>query len=133
MVPVSKGFADPANNHHIAIFRLPGGKIVFEPPVTLFEAARRLSRHEPVIKRTRDDEATFVMSLAPGDALEFPNGVKAGIWVVAGLWANGQIVIERATDATESTRTAPNPSTLLSQGARKVSVDPIGRIRPAND
>jgi CRISPR-associated endonuclease Csn1 len=133
MVRVSTGFAYTANNHHLAIFRLPGGKVVFDPPVTLFEAARRLSMHVPIVKRTRDDGATFVMSLAAGDAVEFPNGGKEGIWIVRGVCANGQIILERATDATGSTRSAPSPGAFLKGGARKVSVDPIGRIRPAND
>jgi hypothetical protein len=27
----------------------------------------------------------------------------------------------------------PNPASLLEMGARKVTVDPIGRVRPAHD
>jgi len=133
MVRVSTGFADPAHNHHIAMFRLPDGKIVFDPPVTLFEAAWRLSRHEPIVKRTRDDGATFVMSLSAGDALEFPAGKKAGVWIVGGVWSNGQILLERASDAIHASTTRPTPGALLREGARKISVNPIGLIRPAND
>jgi CRISPR-associated endonuclease Csn1 len=144
MMPVSKvrdpasrakrpnGFADPANNHHIAIFRLPDGRADFEV-VSLFEAARRLARREPVVRRTRDDGAAFVMSLAPGDAIEFPEGEKKGIWIVQGAWANGQVVLSRLTDAVGSTVTRPNPGAVLREGGRKVSIDPIGQIRPAND
>jgi CRISPR-associated endonuclease Csn1 len=82
MMPVSKvgdgsagqgreplGFADPANNHHIAIYRLPDGKVDFEV-VSLFEASRRLGKGEPIVRRKRDNGAEFIMSLAPGDTVE---------------------------------------------------------------
>jgi CRISPR-associated endonuclease Csn1 len=145
MAPVSKvgdrsanqerqplGFAALANNHHIAIFRFPDGRADFEA-VSLFEASRRLAKHEPVVRREHDDGAVFVMSLAPGDTVAFPEGDKEGYWIVQGAWSNGQIVLERTNDAAHAKTTRPSPSALLRGGARKVSVDPIGRIRPAND
>ncbi len=132
MAPVSTGYADLGANHHIAIFRKPDGKADFEV-VSLFEAARRLARREPVLRRQREDGAEFVMSLAPGDALEFPGGDRQGVWIVQGAWASGQIVLERATDAGHATTTRPNPGALLKENVRKLSVDPIGRIRPAGD
>ncbi len=145
MAPVSKagnssadqerrplGFADPANNHHIAIFRLPDGRADFEV-VSLFEASRRLAKGEPIVRRSRGDGAVFVMSLAPGDTVKFPQSEKKGFWIVQGAWANGQIVLEHANDAAHSTTTRPTPGALLRDSVHKVSVDPIGRIRPAND
>jgi CRISPR-associated endonuclease Csn1 len=145
MAPVSKvgdrsanqerqplGFAALANNHHIAIYRFPDGKADFEV-VSLFEASRRLAKREAVVRRKHDDGAVFVMSLAPGDTVEFPEGDKKGYWIVQGAWANGQTVLERTDDAAHAKTTRPAPSALLRDGARKVSVDPIGRIRPAND
>jgi CRISPR-associated endonuclease Csn1 len=144
MVPVSRarpwldgerkanGFADPANNHHIAIYRRPDGKVDFEV-VSLFEASRRLAQHEPVVRRDRLDGATFVMSLAPGDAVEFQSGEKQGIRIVQGAWASGVIVTLDHTDATGSSVWRPSAASLLTNEARKISLDPIGRIRPAND
>lgn len=132
MAPVTTGYADLGANHHIAIYRQPDGKAAFEV-VSLFEAARRLSRREPVVRRTRADGAAFVMSLAAGDAVQFPAGEKQGVWIVQGAWANGQIVLAKATDANGSTATRPNPGALLRDGCRKVSIDPIGRIRTAGD
>jgi CRISPR-associated endonuclease Csn1 len=145
MAPVSKvgdrsanqerqplGFAALAKNHHIAIFRFPDGRADFEA-VSLFEASRRLARQEPVVRREHDDGAAFVMSLAPGDTVEFPEGGKKGYWIVQGAWTSGQTVLEPANDAAHAKTTRPAPSALLRDGARKVSVDPIGRIRPAND
>lgn len=132
MAKVSTGYADLGANHHVAIFRLPGGGAAFEV-VSLFEAARRLARREPVVRRARDDGGAFVMALSPGEALEFPAGDKEGVWIVAGVWANGQVVLERAHDAAHATTTRPGPGALLGAGARKRSIDPIGRVRAAND
>jgi len=132
MAPVSTGYADLGSNHHVAIFRQPDGKAAFEV-VSLFEAARRLARREPVVSRKQDNGAIFVMSLAPGDTLEYAGGDKKGYWIVQGAWANGQIVIERANDAAHATTTRPAPGALLKDRVRKISVDPIGRVRPAND
>jgi CRISPR-associated endonuclease Csn1 len=126
-------FADPAGNHHMAVFRLADGDVHFET-VTLFEAARRLRAGEPVVRRTSENGGEFVMSLAPGDALELPaeNGAKA-YRIVTSVWASGQIVLEDHTEAAGKVWSRPNPASLLRMGARKVRIDPIGRVRPAND
>lgn len=133
MAPVSTGYADLGANHHIAIFGRPDGKVDFEV-VSLFEAARRLARREPVVRRTRSDGAVFVTSLAPGEALHISAGTRRGLWVVTGVWGNGQIVVERLDDAIGATTTRPAPGPLiLKDGAKKIAIDPIGRIRSGND
>ena len=132
MVPVANGFADPANNHHIAIYLTPDSKVDFDV-VTLFEASRRLSRREPIVRRKREDGAKFAMSLSPGDAVRFAEGEKKGIWIVRGTWASGVVVFERDTDAASSTTWRPSPGPLLKAGGQKVAVDPIGRVRSASD
>jgi CRISPR-associated endonuclease Csn1 len=137
------GFA-PANNHHIAIFRLPDGKVAFDV-VSLFEASRRLAKGEPIVRRKHDSGAVFIMSLAPGDTVEFPEGDKKGWWIVQGACANGQIVLVSHKDARPASKAEakrrgievreefrPTAGSLLKNGA-KVSVNPIGRIRPAHD
>jgi CRISPR-associated endonuclease Csn1 len=131
MAPVSTGFADLGSNHHIAVYKRPDGKTEFEV-VSLFEASRRLAKREPVVKRGRDG-STFVMSLAQGDCVQFDNKSKAGTFVVVGIWSSGQVVLKSGTDSTGETTIRPNPSSMLKDGAKKVSVDPIGRVRPAND
>ncbi len=70
MAPASTGYADLGQNHHVAIYRLPDGKIMHDV-VSLFEASRRLARREPVVRKQNGQGATFVMSLAPGDTLHF--------------------------------------------------------------
>lgn len=125
------GFADLANNHHIAIYRRTDGAAGFEI-VSLYEAARRLAKREAVVRRVRKG-SEFVMSLAPGDAIEFPGGKYKGIRIVQGVWASGVVVTLDQAEATGESVWRPSPGTLLSSGARKVSIDPIGRVRPAND
>ena len=132
MARAATGYADLGDNHHIAIFRLPDGKTDFEV-VSLFQASRRLAKREPVVQRERGDGARFIISLSPGDALEFPVGDKAGIRIVQGVWESGVIVTQDHVDATGSTVWRPNANSIVKQGARKLSIDPIGRIRPAND
>lgn len=132
MAPVSTGYADLGANHHVAIFRLSNGKADFEL-ASLFEASRRLARREPVVRRARDDGAEFVMSLAQGDAIEFPEGEHAGIRIVQSLWASGVVVTLSHTDAEGSSVWRPSAGSIIAGSARKISVDPIGRIRPAQD
>lgn len=132
MAPVSTGYADLGSNHHIAIYRQPDGGIVYDV-VSLFEAARRLRGGGSVVRRRLENGETFVMSLAPGDAIQIPDGPKRGIWIVQGVWANGPIVLLRMTDAVGITVVRPNASSLVKDHAQKISIDPIGRIRPARD
>jgi CRISPR-associated endonuclease Csn1 len=132
MAELPNGYADLGSNHHIAIYRLPDGKAEFEV-VSLFEAAGRLARREPVVRRTHPSGATFAMSLSPGDALRIPEGSRKGIWIVTGAWASGQVVLELATDANHDTIIRPMSGPLLRDKAEKVSIDPIGRVRMAND
>lgn len=131
MATVSTGFAQLGENHHVAVYRLPDGKVDFDP-VSLLEAAQRLSRREPVVRRSAPG-TEFVMSLSKGDAVLFPPGKRHGLWIVQGIKANGQIELWRAADARGATAFRPRPSAILRDGGRKVQVDPIGRIRPAND
>jgi len=132
MAPVSTGYADLGANHHIAVYRQPDGTIDYEV-ISLFEAAGRVSRREPVVRREREGGGQFVMSLSPGDTVWFPDGAMAGYWVVQGAWSNGQIVLVSANDAIGQSTTRPSPGALLSKHGRKITVDPIGRVRPARD
>ncbi|MEE4208823.1 MAG: type II CRISPR RNA-guided endonuclease Cas9 [Parvularcula sp.] len=132
MAPVATGYADLGANHHIAIYRNPDGSVDFEV-VSLFEAARRLTQREPIVRRQQKNGAKFVMSLAPGETIEAPEGKTQGVWVVQGVWANGQVVLLKAADAIGDTIRRPGAASLLREGARKISVDPIGRVRRAND
>jgi CRISPR-associated endonuclease Csn1 len=131
MAPLKNGYADLGNNHHMAVYRHPDGRVETEI-VSLFEAAERLRRHQPVIRKELDG-APIVMSLAQGDTVLFPDGKLQGLWIVQSAWSAGPIVLWRAEDATGDTVFRPTATSILKSGGRKVAVDPIGRIRPAND
>lgn len=132
MAPVSTGYADLGANHHIAIYRKADGTIDCDV-VSLFEASRRLTQRELVIRRNRSDGSSFIMSLSPGDTIEFNEGRMKGLWIVQGVWASGQVVLCASNDAVGATVTRPMPNSIVGGNARKVSVDPIGRVRPAGD
>lgn len=131
MASTDRGCFDPGSNHHIAVYRLADGTIEFDP-VSLYRASLRLGKRQPVIERNGPAGSIFLMSLSQGDSLQFAKGERSGIWVVKSLWSNGQIVIESAHDASHGTKTQPQIATIVAN-ARKVAVDPIGRVRPAND
>ena len=131
MAPATTGYADLGNNHHIAIYQKPDGKVEFEV-VSLFEASRRIKSKEPVVRRERYC-ATFVMSLASGEVIQTTSEGQVNRWIVKGVWSSGQIVLENERDANGITTTRPNANSLLKMSLRKISVDPIGRIRPARD
>ncbi len=132
MAPVSTGYTDASQNHHIAIYKDAEGKVSFEV-VNLFEASRRLVKREPIVRKFQQDERHFVMSLTPGDTLYFEAGKMAGYWIVKGAWSAGPIVLWQDTDAKGATVIRPVAGSILRDGGRKVSVDPIGRVRLAND
>lgn len=75
------------------------------------------------------------MSLSPGDTLEFPARHSSAVTyrIVTSIWAAGPIVLQDHTDATDKVWKRPIASSLLAMGARKVVVDPIGRVRLAHD
>lgn len=146
MAPTSTGYADLGANHHIAIYTLPSGKAVYEV-VSLHEASRRLARRESIIRRDRQDGAKFIFALATGEVVEIKDGEEKGIWVVKGVEADGRAALARHNDARPSTtneasrlgmdaalqKFRPRLGGLLRRGAQKVSIDPIGYVRPARD
>ena len=132
MTKASTGYADLGNNHHIAIYRLADGTVDYDV-VSLMEASRRKARHDPVVRRERGNGAQFVMSLSPGDSLQLTRNGETGLKIVESVWSAGPVVMVDHDDAEGATVFRPGAKTIVSSGGRKVSVDPIGRIRPAND
>lgn len=131
MAKLKNGYADLGNNHHMAVFRHPDGSLETEI-VSLFDAADRLRRRLPVITTERSGARLF-MSLAQGDAVLFNDGKLKGLWIVQGVWSAGPIVLWRAEDASGTSVFRPTATSIIQSGGRKVSVDPIGRIRKASD
>jgi CRISPR-associated endonuclease Csn1 len=133
MIPMGRnGHAMQDGNHHIAIFKRPDGSAEFEV-VSVYEAHMRLSRKQPVVSRQREG-CSFVMSLSIGETVLFPKEHEnEGYRVVKKISSDGRATFIAANDANRESDWAPAVNTILSIGAKKVSIDPIGRVRPAND
>lgn len=132
MAKASTGYAALGSNHHIAIYRLEDGTVDWEV-TSLLEASRRVARHEPVVRRDRGDGARFLMSLSPGDSVRIAERGEMRLKIVRSVWSSGQVEMVDHDDARGATVFRPRARTIASSGGRKVSVDPIGRVRPAND
>ncbi len=143
---VGTGYAAKHENHHMAIYCLPGGGVDFEV-VSLFDAARRLSRREDVVRRKRTDGAKLIMSLSLGDIIELLEGEEKGLWVVHGIASAGRPTLARVNDARPTSLKearelgmsgkrkdfVPRFVGFMKRRPKKLSVDPIGRIRPSKD
>ncbi len=132
MREVTTGFVEVGENHHVAIYQDSNGKTVFET-VSLFEAASRLRKRLPIVRKTRDD-CTFLNSLSKGETIQISEGPYQGLWVVRQTRANGQVPLTLHHDANGASVWRPTVSSLVNNYKfKKVSIDPLGRIRTAND
>lgn len=128
------GFADPDAKHHIAVYRSDTGAYRGEI-VSLLEAATRVAKKLPVVDRRPRDGSKFIMTLSKGDTVAI-NDPRSVTWVVRELKSNGQITLVPSTEARPTKQaTAFKPTTpgFMKLSPKKLSVDPIGRVRPAND
>lgn len=127
----------PGNNHHIEIFEYEDKKRQVKRDakvVTLYEAISRLRKKEPVICRDYGDNKKFICSLAQNEMVMLAD--KDGdmdLYRVQKMNINKQIYFRHHTAAN-----IDNDSQLIRKQATlfngdKVTVDPIGRIFPAND
>lgn len=132
--PVGTGFAATGNNHHIAIYRGSEGEVESEV-VSLFSALRRIRRGERPVRKTSDAGSPLMMSLSLGDTFYVSEGDRKGYWTVKTIAANEQVFCKPLNDAdTSSTGLwGPSPAPLAKLEPHKLSVDPIGRVRPAHD
>ncbi len=131
MIAAMNGYVEPGETHHIALYRAADGTPAFEV-VSRFEAAKRLSQHQPVIRRARQPGDIFIMSLCKCDAVRCPTGANAGIWFVDSIASKGQVVLRNPLRPKDQTY-APRAGTIIDERYEKLSIDPIGRIRIAHD
>lgn len=146
MAPIANGYADFGTNHHMAIFHFPDGQAAFRI-VSLFEATKRVKSRKPVVERRLDGGGTLLMSLSAGDTIELTEGDNKGLWVVQGVSATGRPTLSNICDARPTTKAEadrlhvdgvrkdfePRFGGFMSRKPKKVSIDPIGRVRPARD
>lgn len=125
--------------HHACVFEIiqPGVKPRKDAVyVSLLEAARRIRDREPLVQRSHPEisNAKFLMSVSPGDSLLVKLDGKERLMIVSTLVSTQKrIHVVDARDARPGTQKKDIGKTPNSLNARKVIVDPIGRIRWAND
>ena len=133
-------YVKPGSTHHFCIFEwTEKGKKKREGVfVTMLAAIERIRQGKPIISRqhpTRPD-AKFVTSLSRGEIMLDVKGKDTGLFVFnTAASTSGQMWFVRHTDARRSSDATPVSvmASTLSPIARKVTVDPLGRIRWAND
>lgn len=119
------------SNHHVVIYTDEAGKVRAEV-VSMLEAAMRIGRREPIVRRSLAGGTTFNMSLSIGDMLERGGDGKKEYWVVVQL-EQERLMLQRHNAAKGLERTRPGYRSLVKEGARKVIVDASGRVFYAND
>lgn len=132
-------FVKPGSMHHLCVFEWTAkGKKKREAVfVTMLEAIQRIQQKRTIISRVHPSRqnARFVMSLSAGEAVI---GVKGGSQLMIFSTAastQGQVYFNVHSDARRSSNRQKFVVTAnsMDRDARKVTVDPLGRIRWAND
>ncbi|MCH7791347.1 MAG: type II CRISPR RNA-guided endonuclease Cas9 [Planctomycetes bacterium] len=134
----------PGSNHHI-VYREKGTgdktKWVAEV-VTMWDAAIRVrkGREKTMVDRRDTDAGRFVMSLSMGEMfmMDGDDGERVLCTVRKMDQVNGRLHYKAHTDARPAGDLTPlnlylSPDAMRKCNAKKVTVDPIGRIRWAND
>jgi CRISPR-associated endonuclease Csn1 len=134
-------FVEPGSNHHIEIFeyRDEKGNIKRDGKVvTMLDAVQRSQRGEPVIQKAHGPHKKFICSLAINEmfVLELEDQIKI-LHRVQKIDKNNRIILRPHTYS-RKVSDSDNPPLIQRKSAStlrgyKVTVDPIGRIWPAND
>jgi len=131
-------YVKPGSIHHLCIFEwAEKGKrkrdAIF---VTRLEAINRIKRKEPIIQRIHPQrpDARFVMSLSPGEMVLAKFKDKEILaTLVTSVSTEKKMRFVAHTDARKSTDVNPFRASIGTFSGKKVTVDPLGRIRWAND
>jgi len=135
----------PGSIHHICIFEWEETnkkgirKVIRESVfVSMLEARRRIKSKETIINRTHPTraDARFVMSLSGGEVYLVTSRDSSSSQLMTfktGNSESGQLWFAHATDARKSSEQTKPSFLATTLTARKVTVDPLGRIRWAND
>ena len=138
--PIRKGtaFVKPGSTHHVCFFEWEDtGKTRHDAVfVTMLEAINRVKRKEPIIQHNHPDraDARFVFSLSAGEmVLGVFKGKERLVRYKTGASTQGQLYFAGHADARRSSDYEKLVVTANTLRGRKVTVDPLGRIRWAND
>lgn len=131
-------FVKPGNTHHLCIFEFAeNGKEKREAVfVTMLEAFQRLKRGEPVVRRIHPHrpEARFIMSLSSRELVRTSIGRTDRLLVFkTAASTTGQLRFVDQFDARRASEQSEVSFTANTLECRKITVDPLGRVRWAND
>lgn len=119
---------------HLALYRSPNGKL-FHRTETRLQAMRNVRQHGTPVLQKSEDGKELVFSLCPGDILahKLSNG-RIEYLVVRKFNQKGRVFYKPVTQAdTPKPEVSFGPGSFAHGTIIKVSVDPIGRVRPARD
>lgn len=119
----------PGTNHHIAIYR--DGETIRYLVATKREALVRVQRGEPAVRPEHPEGGRLVMALRPRDVLCRENDGLRQFALVRKVNAAGRIFYKPLHSANEPKPEVSLGPSCVNDGWRKISVDPIGRWRPA--
>jgi len=133
-------YVKPGSTHHLCIFEWTekGRKKREAIFVTMLEAINRIKRKESIIQKTHPfrPDAKFVMSLSRGEMVVGLKGGVDGLFVFnTAASTSGQMWFVRHTEGRKSSeaQTISVKASTMPTSAKKITVDPLGRIRWAND
>lgn len=148
-IPVGKGskrrYVNPGSNHHMEIVALldkEGKEKKWEGHiVSLLDALGRHREGKPVVQRDHGQGKRFKFSLAGGEHVEMEHEPGKRQLYRAVVISGNTIEFRLHTDARAGTllrkiprsRVTRNVDSLRKVKARKVAVDPMGNVFPAND
>ena len=125
------------SNHHLEILEETSGKWACEI-ISTIEAARRVRIRKTNLYNREGSKGKYLFSLIANDCVQIPEGENKGIYRVQTITTTGggMVILRRiemsSTDSKEgSLSKTVNP--LKKMNARKVTINPIGQIYPAND
>ncbi len=123
------------NNHHIAIYEYTdnnGNKKQTGEVIPTMEAARRVRDKEPIIMKDHPDYERFLFSLSTNEMVQDEG---RNVYRVQKMSSDGQISFRLHNVALKGQNDPgvlrKNPSSMTK--IKKIRIDPIGQIFPAND
>lgn len=140
--PSIVAYIEPNDLHHASVFTWTEGARakVDADYVSRIAAANKLLEKRTIVSRTHSkrSDARFLYSLSTGDMVLISDGQRKRLMVVSSLVSTQKrIHLVDANDARKASRKKDlglTPTSLVEKyHARKVTVDPLGRIRWAND
>jgi CRISPR-associated endonuclease Csn1 len=141
IVPIRQGtaYVKPGSLHHLCIFEFtdekgkPKREAIF---VSMLEAIQMVRQGQALIQRAHPErpQAKFIMSLSSGEmALATFKGKERLVCFNTAASTTGQLWFVAHNDARPSAEAEKFSAKATTLVGRKVTVDPLGRLRWAND